>query len=138
MRSLVSLPIKFMTILDGRKLSQEILEGGKREIASLPFMPVFCDVMVGDNPVSKQYVGMKARNAEKVGIRFHRADFSASITTLDLVKEINILNKMENICGIIVQLPLPVHLDRAAVLDSIDPRIDVDCLGKVASEKFYN
>jgi 5,10-methylene-tetrahydrofolate dehydrogenase/methenyl tetrahydrofolate cyclohydrolase len=54
-----------------------------------------------------------------------------------LVKEIKILNKIPNMCGIIVQLPLPPHLDKRAVLDAIDSDLDVDCLGTIASEKFY-
>lgn len=127
-----------MQIIDGRKLRGEILSRIKKEIGTLPFTPVFCDVLVGDDPVSLQYVNTKARTAEMVGIHFHKAVFPASISTADMIKEINILNKMENMCGIIVQLPLPESIDRRAVLDSIDPRLDVDCLGTVASEKFYN
>jgi methylenetetrahydrofolate dehydrogenase (NADP+)/methenyltetrahydrofolate cyclohydrolase len=126
-----------MKIIDGRKLSAEILSKIKDEIATLPFIPVFCDVLVGDDPASVQYVNMKARTAERVGIRFHRAAFPQSISTEDLVKEIRLLNKVKNMCGIIVQLPLPAHIDRQAVLDAIDERLDVDCLGTAAGEKFY-
>lgn len=126
-----------MIIIDGKKLRDEILAEVKREVALLPFTPVFCDVLVGDDPASAQYVDMKAKTAEKVGIHFHRANFPASISTEDLIKEIKILNKVENMCGIIVQLPLPESLDKQAVLDAIDSHLDVDCLGKVASEKFY-
>ena len=68
-------------IIDGRKVRDEILVTVKNGIASLDFQPIFCDILVGDDAVSKQYVGMKARTAEKVGIHFHNADFSASITT---------------------------------------------------------
>lgn len=124
-------------IIDGRKLRGEILAKIKKEVASLPFQPVFSDILVGDDPASVQYVKMKARTAEIAGIHFHNANFPESILTDDLIKEIKILNKIENMCGIIVQLPLPPHLDRRAVLDAIDPRLDVDCLGTVASEKFY-
>lgn len=127
-----------MIIIDGKKLQQEILSQIKREVALLSFQPVFCDVLVGENPASVQYVQMKARSAESVGMAFHRANFSASITTDDLIKEIEILNKIPQMCGIIIQLPLPTQIDRQMVLDSIDPKLDVDCLGKTASEKFYN
>ncbi|MCX6751942.1 MAG: bifunctional 5,10-methylenetetrahydrofolate dehydrogenase/5,10-methenyltetrahydrofolate cyclohydrolase [Candidatus Nomurabacteria bacterium] len=126
-----------MQIIDGKKIRDGILAEIKKEVATLPFQPVFCDVLVGDDPASIQYVQMKARTAEKVGIHFHKAAFPASISTEDLIKEIKILNDMKNMCGIIVQLPLPESLDRRAILDSIDPRLDVDCLGTVASEKFY-
>ena len=126
-----------MQIIDGRKLGKEILSRVKTEVAALSFQPVFCDVLVGDDPASVQYVQMKARNAEKVGIAFHSANFPASVTTEDLIREIKVLNTVKNMCGLIVQLPLPAHIDKKAVLDSIDPRIDVDCLGEKASEKFY-
>lgn len=126
-----------MILIDGRKLSREIFSEVKNRIASLDFQPVFCDVLVGNDPVSLQYVQMKAKMAEKAGLRFHNAFFPASITTDDLIKEIEILNKIKNICGIIVQLPLPKSVDRRRILDSIDPSLDVDCLGTVASEKFY-
>jgi len=129
---------KIMNILDGKKLSEEILAKVKNEVDLLPFTPIFCDVLVGEDPSSVQYVGMKAKKAESVGIHFHKATFPASISTEDLIKEIKVLNKIENMCGIIVQLPLPEHLDKKAILNSIDPRLDVDCLGITASEKFYN
>lgn len=126
-----------MAIIDGRKLRGEILVKVKEGIAKLPFKPVFCDVLVGDDPASIQYVDMKARTAETVGIHFHRANFPASISTEDLIKEIKLLNKIPNMCGIIVQLPLPASIDKKAVLDSIDSHLDVDCLGSVATERFY-
>ena len=127
-----------MIILDGKKLKNQILSEVKKEVAALPFIPIFCDVLVGNDPASIQYVQMKRRNAEACGIAFHKANFPASITTDNLIKEINILNKMKKMCGIIVQLPLPEHIDRQRVLDSIDPNLDVDCLGTIQSGKFYS
>jgi len=127
-----------MQIIDGRKLRDEILTSLKEEVASLYFEPIFCDVLVGEDLASTQYVRMKKRTAESIGISFHDATFSSTISTNELVEEIKILNKMPNMCGIIVQLPLPAALDRRAVLDAIDPELDVDSLGTVASEKFYN
>jgi methylenetetrahydrofolate dehydrogenase (NADP+)/methenyltetrahydrofolate cyclohydrolase len=125
-------------IIDGKKLRDEILIKLKKEVANLTFQPVFCDVLVGEDPVSKQYVEMKASFAETIGIHFHHASFPTTITTEDLIKEIKILNKIPNMCGLIVQLPLPASLDQSKVLNSIDPEIDVDCLGEIASEKFFN
>lgn len=126
-----------MTILDGRKIRKEILEEVKKEVAELPFVPVFCDVLVGEDPASVQYVEMKARLASSVGIKFHRAHFPANIATPDLISEIKKINHIKNMCGIIVQLPLPGHIDKQEVLNSIDPSLDVDCLGAVQSERFY-
>jgi len=126
-----------MQIIDGRKLSKEILAKVKNEVALLPFVPVFCDVLVGEDPSSLQYVKMKAKTAESVGIKFQNANFPTSITTEQLIKEINILNKVKNMCGIILQLPLPAHINRQEVLDAIDPSLDVDCLSTIASGEFY-
>lgn len=129
---------KSMQIINGRKLRGEILTTIKEEVALLPFQPIFCDVLVGEDSASAQYVKMKARTAESVGIKFHTANFPASITTEELIEQIKDLNKIPHMCGIIVQLPLPAHLDKQKVLDAIDPHLDVDCLGTVTSELFYN
>jgi methylenetetrahydrofolate dehydrogenase (NADP+)/methenyltetrahydrofolate cyclohydrolase len=126
-----------MQIIDGKKFQKEILERLKGETGSLPFQPVFCDVLVGDDPASAQYVRMKGKTAESIGIKFHNANFPGDITTLELISEIEKINKIENMCGIIIQLPLPAHIDRQKVLDAILPELDVDCLGTVASQKFY-
>jgi methylenetetrahydrofolate dehydrogenase (NADP+)/methenyltetrahydrofolate cyclohydrolase len=127
-----------MILIDGKKIRDEILEKVKYGVNKLTFKPIFCDVLVGDDKVSAQYVQMKGRTAETVGIAFHTANFSSSISTNELIKEIEVLNKMPNMCGIIIQLPLPEHIDRQAVLDAIDSKLDVDCLGAIASQKFYN
>jgi len=126
-----------MKFIDGKKLSEEILANIKKEVALLSFVPIFCDVLVGEDPASLQYVRMKAKKAESIGIRFHSANFPASISTEDLVTEIHKLNQVENMCGIIIQLPLPLPIDKRAVLDAIDSRLDVDCLGALAGEEFY-
>src|SRR3989344_2169383 len=126
-----------MTIINGRKLQQEILVGIKKEVALLSFQPVFCDVLVGHEPASAQYVRMKAQTAESVGIKFHNANFPSDIKTPELITELKKLNQIENMCGIIIQLPLPPHIDRQEALDAIESELDVDCLGTVARAKFY-
>jgi methylenetetrahydrofolate dehydrogenase (NADP+)/methenyltetrahydrofolate cyclohydrolase len=128
---------KIITILDGRKISKDILEEIKKEVSMLPFVPVFCDVLVGDDIVSKQYVNLKRKKAESIGINFHDASFPSTVATEEVISKIHELNKMEYMCGIIVQLPLPSHLDTRAILDAIDPNLDVDCLGSFASKNFY-
>ncbi len=123
-----------MQIIDGRKIQKEILEEIKKEVSTLSFVPIFCDVLVGEDKVSKQYVDLKAKMAEAVGIKFHHANFPVNISTVDLVKELEILNKISNMCGIIIQLPLPDSLDNRKVLDAIDSSLDVDCLGNGSSK----
>lgn len=127
-----------MILIDGKKIRKEILSKVKKEVAKLPFVPVFCDILVGENPMSMQYANMKAKTAMSVGIRFHKASFPSTITTEELVKEIKILNKVENMCGIIIQLPLPPSINSRIVLDTITPHLDVDFLGGIASKLFYS
>ncbi len=127
------------TIIDGKEINRKILAEIKKEVASLPFQPVFCDVLIGNDPVSLQYVNMKKRKAEEIGIRFHEAFFPADISAENLIKEIKILNKIPNMCGVIIQLPLPLNLnqDQQEILDAVDPHLDVDCLSTIASDIFY-
>ncbi len=127
------------TIIDGRKLSKEVLAEIKKEVSTLPFQPVFCDILVGNDPVSAQYVKMKKRKAEDLGIHFHEANLPENITAEELKKEIKKINKIPNMCGVIVQLPLPSYLSdhQQEILDAVDPHLDVDCLSTIASDKFY-
>ena len=127
-------------IIDGRKIKDEILADLKDKVLTLPFPPIFCDILVGNDPSSLQYVRMKAKIAESIGIKFRTAEFPDSVTTEELIDEIENLNRVPHMCGIIVQLPLPKNsnIDTQVVLDSINPRLDVDCLGVFNNEIFYN
>ena len=125
-------------IIDGKKISREILDQVKKEVSSLPFQPVFCDVLVGDDPASAQYVKMKAKAAESLGIKFHNVHFPETISLENLILEIKKLNNFENMCGLIIQLPLPAKFDKQPILDAVSPTIDVDCLGAETSNLFYS
>jgi methylenetetrahydrofolate dehydrogenase (NADP+)/methenyltetrahydrofolate cyclohydrolase len=124
-------------LIDGRKIAKEILSEIKLEVNKLSFRPVFCDVLVGSDPASKQYVGMKARAAEQVGFKFRPANYPSDITTHELITEIKKISREPHMCGLIVQLPLPLAIDKQAVLDAIEPKIDVDCTGKINTDLFY-
>lgn len=124
-------------IIDGRKLRDEILSDIKKDIQSLDFKPVFCDVLVGDDPASVQYVNMKKKTAQSVGVDFYDAHFPESITTEELINEIKKINNIPNISGVIVQLPLPAHLNSKDILDAIDTGLDVDCLSSTSTDNFY-
>ncbi len=126
------------TIIDGKKIRDTILERLTAEVSALPFQPVFSDVLVGDNPVSAQYVRMKGKTAERIGISFRHANYPETITTDELVAELGMLGREPNMCGLIVQLPLPKTFDTKHVLDAIDPRIDVDSTGDINTRRFYN
>jgi len=113
------------------------LETLKTRIAALSFVPVFCDVLVGDNPASTQYVQMKERVAESLGLTTYHAKFPEYITTDELISEIKKISEIPNMSGLIIQLPLPRGIDTKRVLDSVPKEIDVDSISTEAAEKFY-
>src|SRR3990167_9366256 len=117
-----------MKLINGNQIARKILSELSKDVARLSFQPVFCDVLVGKDPVSKAYVNMKAQKAESIGVKFLTAEFPADIGTEQLIKEIKKIQTTKDLCGLIVQLPLPAHIDKSAVLDSVEPVIDVDCL----------
>ncbi len=90
------------------------------------WMPGLRVVIVGDNPASRAYVNTKSRVAEKVGIHGQVIELPDTITTDDLLAQIQALNTDPKTHGILVQLPLPAHVDEARVLTAIDPDKDVD------------
>ncbi len=126
-----------MQIIDGRKVRDDLLAKLKDRVSALPFQPLFCDVLVGDSEVSAQYVRMKERTAENMGLKVVHGVFPGDITTAALIKELKRLGALQNMAGLIVQLPLPPHIDSRAVLDAIPPDVDVDATGMVSSELFY-
>lgn len=127
----------YLMIIDGKKISSEILSDLRARVGRLGFVPKFVDVLVGADPVSVSYVNIKQKTAESVGIAFRRELLPASASTEEVIAVIQRLNKEPLLCGLIVQLPLPPSLDQKKVLDAISPALDVDCIGSVASAKFY-
>lgn len=126
-----------MNIIDGRKIKDEILNELKEKVEALPFPPIFCDILVGDDPVSSSYVRIKGKAAESIGIKFKTVNFKEDVTTEEILNAIENLNHVPLMSGIIVQLPLPSSIDTQLVLDAIDPKLDVDCLGSINSRNFY-
>lgn len=124
-------------IIEGKKIRDRILLEVAELVAELPFVPKFCDVLVGGDPASVQYVKLKNAMARKLGIEAVDAVFPESATTEEVVARIQELNAMEHMCGLIVQLPLPATIDKQAVLSAIDPEIDIDCIGPKNSALFY-
>ncbi len=115
-------------VIDGRKISSEIIEQLKKEVAALPFKPKLVDVLVGKDPVTESYVNIKSKRAAEVGIDFEAHRFVQGVSQAELESAILKLNKTENLCGLIVQLPLPANLDKQKIIDQIDPHIDVDVI----------
>lgn len=127
-----------MNLLDGKKMSQAILAELKDRVAQLDFVPVFVDVLVGDDPASLQYIQMKEKRAREIGIEVNRVTVSGDATTEEVILSMRQALKNERVCGAIVQLPLPAHIDTEVVLDAIPADVDVDLLGKKSGENFYN
>ena len=114
-------------ILFGKPVADTILASVKEEIATLKGRPpsvVF--LRVGDDGASVSYVKQKAKCASEVGIRSETRILDAETTEGQLLAEIIRLNKDPNVDGILVQLPLPKHIDTLNVLRSVDPKKDVD------------
>ncbi|KKR05563.1 MAG: Bifunctional protein FolD [candidate division WS6 bacterium GW2011_GWF2_39_15] len=120
-------------ILDGRKISKEIAQELKEKISSLPFKPRLDIVQVGKDYATSLYVGIKKKVGEDIGVEVVVHEFDYSIETKDLIEEINKIEKASN--GILVQLPLPDHIDTKRVLDRVDIRLDVDGLNSATLEK---
>lgn len=127
-----------MQIIDGREIAKKIKEKIKIEIAKLGFVPVFCDVLVGDDLSSIKYVEMKKKSAEEVGIKFIDANIPNNANTQTVIEKINELSNVENMAGIIVQLPLPGNLDKQEILDAVPTNLDVDSISTESKNNFYN
>jgi methylenetetrahydrofolate dehydrogenase (NADP+)/methenyltetrahydrofolate cyclohydrolase len=116
------------TILDGRLVASTILDHIRDEITHSPTnnRPMLAVVLVGDNPASMAYIRMKEKRAREVGMGFGLYRFPTTITQTELETAVRDLSGDERIHGIIVQAPLPAHIDRYAVTECIDPAKDVD------------
>lgn len=89
-------------------------------------VPGLVGILIGENPSSKIYLNIKSRECEKLKIRSEIKKFPADVVESDVVKEIKRLNEDENVDGILVQLPIPSHLDPLKIIELISPSKDVD------------
>ncbi|HEX7341621.1 MAG TPA: bifunctional methylenetetrahydrofolate dehydrogenase/methenyltetrahydrofolate cyclohydrolase FolD [Rhodanobacteraceae bacterium] len=117
-------------ILDGKRISQQLLERvgqrvAERVAAGLP-PPGLAVVLVGNDPASAVYVRNKRRACAQAGVRAFDYDLPATTTQAELLALIDKLNADPAVHGILVQSPLPPHMDEDVLIDRIDPRKDVD------------
>ncbi|MDO8240456.1 MAG: bifunctional 5,10-methylenetetrahydrofolate dehydrogenase/5,10-methenyltetrahydrofolate cyclohydrolase [Candidatus Moranbacteria bacterium] len=115
-----------MQILEGKKIAEAILLEVKNKITADQAHPQLGVVLVGADEASKIYVNLKGKAAEKNGIGFRKIEMADTVSEKDLLDAIYDLNADETISGIIVQLPLPEHLDKNKIIQAIDPKKDVD------------
>tara|TARA_X000000368_G_scaffold276636_1_gene219471 strand:- start:646 stop:1488 length:843 start_codon:yes stop_codon:yes gene_type:complete len=117
-------------ILDGKNEAQKIREGIKKEITVLKAkknkIPGLSVILVGDYVPSQIYVKNKEKNSKEVGINSKIIKYPKDVTESDILKKINELNKDENVSGILVQLPLPEHINKEKIINAIDHLKDVD------------
>lgn len=114
-------------ILDGKSLAVSETKKLAAEIKNRPFTPGLATVLVGEDPASRIYVGAKMKACAEAGIASFPLSLPASISTEGLLGEISKLNARKDVHGILVQLPLPAHIDEEAVIEAIAPSKDVDC-----------
>ncbi|MDY5616390.1 MAG: bifunctional methylenetetrahydrofolate dehydrogenase/methenyltetrahydrofolate cyclohydrolase FolD [Helicobacter sp.] len=118
-----------MQILDGKALALEIQQTIKQEVQELSkqqITPGLAVILVGDDPASQSYVNMKAKACSQTGIYSTTHKMPESITEEALLQTISMMNENPNIDGILVQLPLPKHINTTAILEAISPKKDVD------------
>ena len=116
-------------IIDGKKISQEIKDELKERVAALKEKGVevtLAVIQVGNNPASTVYVGNKKKACAYVGIRSLAYELPEETTEAELLELVEKLNKDDSVNGILVQLPLPNHIDEDKVIKTIAPEKDVD------------
>lgn len=126
-----------MTTLDGKALAQKVKERVRQEAAGLPRRPGLAMVLVGEDPASHVYVRGKSRDCEQCGIYSETYDLPENTTQTQLLALVEELNRREDIDGIIVELPLPAHLDERQVLEAVAPDKDVDCFHPFNAGKLF-
>ena len=123
-----------MTIMDGKTIAEKVRGNIKKEVARMKnkgVAPGLAVIIVGDDPASRIYVNNKKKACDKALIHSEEYALSENTTQESLIDLIKVLNGKEDIHGILVQLPLPDHIDESAVINAIDPKKDVDAFHAV-------
>lgn len=129
---------KYMaTILDGRALAEKIKTSIKKEITKLGIKPGLAVILVGKDPASEVYVRLKEKAAQDLGIYFEKYLFPEKVSQKKILARVEKLNKEKLVHGIIVQLPLPHHLNTNKIIQTISHKKDVDGFGPSNIEKLF-
>jgi len=108
------------------RIKQEVTAEVEQMVQTTGYRPCLAAVRVGDDPASAVYVRNKIKASEEVGIRSEHHALPESIGTAELLDVIEVLNKRDDVDGILTQLPLPPGVDETKIIEAIDPRKDVD------------
>ena len=114
------------TILDGKNLRDKILTDLKTRITKFEQKPTLVVILIGENPASKIYVNNKKKTAESLGINSTVINYPTDVSEEELLKKIEELNENPDVHAILVQLPLPNHINKFKVINAIKPSKDVD------------
>ena len=121
-----------MAIIDGRKIAAEIKDRVRGEVESMETKPGLATVLVGDDPASQLYVKLKGKACEEAGIKSEKHEFPGDAKEGEIIELIRELNSNSSIHGILVQLPLPKHLNPQNIMAEIAPEKDVDGFNPVS------
>ncbi len=124
-------------ILDGKTLSEKILDNIKQKVSNLNSKPGLAVILAGNNPASEVYVRNKEKQAQNAGFNSSVYKLPENVTKEELLNLINKLNDDEKTDGILLQLPLPKHLAAYDFLDKIDPKKDVDGFHPINAGKLF-
>ena len=124
-------------ILDGKKLRDKLLDELHLRTAKFDKKPKLVVILVGDNPASVIYVNNKRKFAEKAGIDSEIINYPSKVQEDELLNKIKELNEDNSVNGLLVQLPLPKHIDKSKVINTISPMKDVDCFTAVNCGKLF-
>ncbi len=122
-------------IIDGRKIAKEINESLKTKVEGFikknKITPKLAVIIVGEDPASLFYVKMIARSCQKVSIDFEKHSLPGKTSEKELLKLIDNLNEDKKVSGIIVQVPLPRHINQERIQEVVNPSKDVDCFNPI-------
>ena len=121
--------------IDGKAIAARVRADVAAAVKALPAQPALAVVLVGDDPASHVYVSSKAKQTLEAGMRSVEVRLPANTAEGDLIQKVRELSADPEIDGILVQLPLPKHIDEAAVLACVDPAKDVDGLTEASAGK---
>lgn len=113
-------------IIDGKQVAENITTELTKKVSTMSEKPHLVVIQIGENPASNIYVNLKKKKAELIGIKSTVLNYSEEISQEELIKKIEELNCDNSVHAILVQLPLPKHIDEREVIKAISPKKDVD------------
>lgn len=125
------------TIIDGKAIAAQMRDTLAREVADMDMTPGLAVILVGDDPASQVYVSNKIKACNAVGIKSFESRLPARATQSEIAAEIAAFNDNPAVHGILLQLPVPDHLDSEALVQSIAPEKDVDGLTVANAGKLF-